>query len=336
MPLMVGTTIAFWVVCLVLGFALLYLPVVHDAAQFATKEGTGETAFGDALYFSAVSFFTLGYGDVVPLQRLPRLGAVVEGAFGLLTISFSVAYLLSVYPAIRRKIALAAALNQETAGRADAVVVAQRYVVEQRYDRLSERMRWLNDELLALGQAHNAYPMVFYARPREVHESFVRVLAVVQGWVTTLRYALDPDAHPQVVRDPGLAILEEGLLYTLHGLNRFSHLAVAEAKPEPARVRADFAALVVELAQRGLSPLDAEDPQALAEYARFRAGTDPYIEAYAVNSDYDPHEVWATYSRWARDAALVARPVQATDAESVAAAAAPAAHNVGASRTGAA
>ncbi len=31
----------------------------------------------------------------------------------------------------------------------------------------------------------------------------------------------------------------------------------------------------------------------------------PYVRAYAENAEFEPEAVWATYSRWARDAALV-------------------------------
>jgi len=51
------------------------------------------------------------------------------------------------------------------------------------------------------------------------------VLAIVQGIIATLRYGLDPDTYPDVVSDPRLLTLEEGLLATLHALADSSHLA---------------------------------------------------------------------------------------------------------------
>lgn len=38
MPLLVGTTIAFWDVCAIVGFGLLYLPDIRDPASFAADE----------------------------------------------------------------------------------------------------------------------------------------------------------------------------------------------------------------------------------------------------------------------------------------------------------
>ncbi len=53
-----------------------------------------------ALYFSTVSFTTLGYGDVVLNQRWRIVGAI-EGVNGLILIAWSTAFLFSVTTRLR-------------------------------------------------------------------------------------------------------------------------------------------------------------------------------------------------------------------------------------------
>src|SRR3954454_22474703 len=127
-PLMIGGILVFWSTLYVVGFALVYLPLMRDTTAFSVSTAQPGSDLGDALYFSATSFVTTGYGDIVPVHALVRLLALLEGGLGLTTLSLSVTYLLSVYPLIARKMSLAQSLNQETGGRSDAVILAQRYV----------------------------------------------------------------------------------------------------------------------------------------------------------------------------------------------------------------
>ena len=305
-PLMIGGIVMFWSLLYVVGFALLYAPFVHDPAAFAISDVERQSALGDALYFSALSFFTLGYGEIVPLHPIMRLLAVLQGGFGLTTLSLSVTYLLSVYPLISRKIGLAESLNLETGGRSDGVVLAERYLGGERFEALAQRLVGIGDELLRLGQAHGLYPVLYFVRPRAVHHSFVRILAIVQGIVATLRYGLDRDAHWQIVNDPRLLILEEGLLSTLHTLAASSHLtprAATQADVEAAR--RDHLALTEELRRWGLAAAAPDDREALEGHVRFRVATEQYIRAYAANSGYDIASVHAPFSRWERNTALV-------------------------------
>jgi hypothetical protein len=305
-PLMVGGILVFWSVLYIVGFALLYLPFVRNAAVFSFSGTSPGSDLNDALYFSATSFFTTGFGDIVPVHPIARLLAILQGGLGLTTLSLSVTYLLSVYPLIGRKMSLAAALNQETGGRADAVILAQRYVCSGRYEALAQRLSGINDELLKLGQSHGLYPVLYFVRPREVHHSFVRVLVVIQGIVATLRYGIDPDTYPDVVSDPRLLILEEGLLSTLHTLAESSHLAPSVTNGQDDRaLDQHFPALVEALRAHGVAAVALDDDEAHNRHTRFRTATDRYIRAYAVNAGYDFEEARASYSRWDRDTALV-------------------------------
>ena len=65
------------------GWAVVYLAV----GEFETME--------DALYFSAVTSTTLGYGDIVLSKRWRLLGAL-EASGGLILFAVSAAYLLAV------------------------------------------------------------------------------------------------------------------------------------------------------------------------------------------------------------------------------------------------
>ena len=106
-------------------------------------------------------------------------------------------------------------------------------------------------------------------------------------------------------------MLEEGLLYTLHNLERSSHIATRPIQSAPAALDEHFASLRI--------ALDTETSGAAtnlaarrAGYERFRTATDPYIRASAATVHYDPGEVWATYGRWSRDSALVPRDPTST------------------------
>lgn len=305
-PLMIGGIVVFWAILYVVGFALLYAPFIHDDTAFTRTDVDAQSVLGDALYFSGVSFLTIGYGEILPVHPITRLLAVLQGALGLITVSLSVTYLLSVYPLIARKMSLAETLNQESGGRSDAVVLARRYVRGSRFEALAQRLSGINDELVKIGQSHGLYPVLYFVRPHEVHRSFVRVLAIVQGLVATLRYGLDSNAYPDVVDDPRLLTLEEGLLSTLHMLASSSHLAPEGAQPEDGeRACAHFRALTDALRQAGLAAASPDDEQAVARHARFRSATDHYIRAYARNSAYGLESVYASYSRWERDTALI-------------------------------
>jgi hypothetical protein len=316
-PLMISGILVFWTILYIVGFALLYVPFIHDPLVFVISDGEPGQPFDDALYFSAASFFTTGYGDITPQHTVARFLALAEGGLGLTTLSLSVTYLLSVYPLVSQKVSLAEALNQETGGRADGVVLAERYVKSGRYEALAQRLSAINDELLRLGQAHGLYPVLYYVRHREVHHGFVRVLVIAQGLVATLRYSLDREAYPEVVTDPRLLLLEEGLLSTLHMLASSSHLAPQRLTTEVATAaRADYRALLAELRRRGIATVSPDDRQASERHARFRVATDQYIRGYAVNSGYNIADVHAVYSRWDRDTALVGHAELEDDEES--------------------
>jgi hypothetical protein len=291
---MIVGIIVFWATLLVLGFGLVYVPVIHDPTFFVIAEGHRASLLEDALFLSAVSFLTIGYGDIVAVNWLPRALNVVQGGLGLLTISMAVTYLLSVYPLIPRKLALAVALNQETAGRADGVAIVARYVMRGGFATFGERLRTLNDEMLYLAHAHSFFPVLYYVRPRNVHESFARILVIMQGMVATLRYGLDSKQYNDVTDDPRLLNLEDGFSYTLQLLAASSHLAPGPAEDDVASIMAEYAAMLAELTAIGVAGPANSD--AAARYLRFRRATDRYVAAYAKNLACRPETIRSTYN----------------------------------------
>lgn len=51
----------------------------------------------DSIYFSVVTFFTIGYGDIVPLQALAKILAIVQGITAFYTFVIIVNGLISIH-----------------------------------------------------------------------------------------------------------------------------------------------------------------------------------------------------------------------------------------------
>src|SRR5205085_12282427 len=66
-PLSLLALLSLWAITLILSFALL-----HWALGTRLQTPDAQASFGTYLYMSGVTFFTLGFGDVIPLLRLGR------------------------------------------------------------------------------------------------------------------------------------------------------------------------------------------------------------------------------------------------------------------------
>lgn len=73
---------------IVLGFAVLY----WAAGGLRHPDGAAAGGWWDAVYFSGVTFSTVGYGDLLPAPHV-RMAAMCEGALGMFLMSFFVVVL---------------------------------------------------------------------------------------------------------------------------------------------------------------------------------------------------------------------------------------------------
>ncbi|MCU1672727.1 MAG: channel, pore region [Frankiales bacterium] len=95
-PLSVVLTTVVWLVVLVVGFALLYLPEAGGLAYSSDARFT-DRGLGSALYLSGASLLTLGFGDVVGQSAVVRLLTVVEAGSGLGVLTATLGYLPAMY-----------------------------------------------------------------------------------------------------------------------------------------------------------------------------------------------------------------------------------------------
>lgn len=256
LPLMVIGLIGLWLGLLIVGFALVYFPWINDPAWFASSH-TLDHGLLDGLYFSGVTVATLGFGDIQPLVPGVRLLAVLEALMGAITAALSVAYVLAVYPALSQRRTIATALDAEVAGQASGLPLLRRYLGENGEwpDQLAGQLRDLALELLAITESHETHTVLYYAHPRRIQQSVLRVLITTQGLVGLLRYSLSPDEHRTLVYHPHLLLLEHTLHYSLRRLSAALQFLLPQPHDSPelrAQLAGEYAKLCDEIEAIGM------------------------------------------------------------------------------------
>ncbi|HVI09446.1 MAG TPA: potassium channel family protein, partial [Candidatus Binatia bacterium] len=178
-PLSLIMLLALWAATLILGFALL---------QFGAGEheqlGKEPITFGRLLYHSGETFFTLGYGDIVPTSTAARVISVLEAGMGFAFLGVVIGYLPVVYGSFsRREIQIsmldaragspptATELLVRLAGKADNPGIDQR-VLDQV---LRDWERWAGELL----EAHLSYPVLSFFRSQHYNQSWLGALNVM-------------------------------------------------------------------------------------------------------------------------------------------------------------
>lgn len=160
-PAMIVTMLATWVLLLVAGFALIYLPLIET---FLLSPGALRTPWLEALYYSAYTAATLGLGDMVADLESLRILTALEAFAGFALLSVSVTYMLAVY----RELLAMKTLASEIAGyfRPGAEYV-RRFARSEGRDAVARWTESVTSALMRVMQAHFQYPVLHYFRPQE-------------------------------------------------------------------------------------------------------------------------------------------------------------------------
>ncbi len=165
---------ATWATGLILAFGSLTWAVRPEA----TAPG-GQVTWPESLYMSGVTFFTLGYGDVVPHSTAARFISVVESGTGLGFIAVVIGYLPVLYQLFARREAHVIQLDGRAGSPPTAVAMLCRHAEADGLPNLDLLLReweiW-GSELL---ESHLTYPILAYYRSQHEHQSWLAALTAV-------------------------------------------------------------------------------------------------------------------------------------------------------------
>jgi len=215
-PLLMPALIVLYLLLLISGFALIYLPRMPSHFQIA-PEAT-DAAWLESLYFSGVTLTTLGYGDITPRTPFVRFFALVEGASGFALISLAVTYLITVYSALERKRVIALSFYHQAEEGADVAGFITHHFFAGRFHGFEVILRTAARDINELQESHAEHPVIHYFHPVAVHKSMPRVFFLILETCAVINSCLDEDEYPETCSHPEVRTLEASGLHVLEQL----------------------------------------------------------------------------------------------------------------------
>lgn len=244
-----------WVVTLIAGYGLLHWALAPD------------TSVGRQMYLSGATFFTLGYGDVIPLTPLSKALAIVEAGTGFGFIAIVIGYLPVLYQLFSRREAQVIQLDARAGSPPSAVTLLTQHAEGQGIEDLYRFLGGWEAWAAELVESHLSYPMLSYYRSQ--HDN--------QSWLAAICAILDSCALI-LVGLRGVRTFPAKMAFATSRLALIELSRALDATPRPetsARQPAfDFQTVAAELAKGGLNFTD-NDPE--TKLAAFRSTYEPFL-----------------------------------------------------------
>jgi hypothetical protein len=174
-PLSLLALFSSWIVGLIASFALL-----HWSLGTPLQKPTGTNIeLPELLYFSGITFFTIGFGDLVPVNSLGRFLAVLEGGIGFGFLAIIISYLPVLYQAFSRRETIISLFDARAGSPPSAgqllLRVAPHFDSGAATDSLAEWERW-SAELL---ESHLSFPVLSFYRSQHDNQSWLAALTAI-------------------------------------------------------------------------------------------------------------------------------------------------------------
>ncbi|PYX81963.1 MAG: two pore domain potassium channel family protein [Acidobacteria bacterium] len=193
-PLSLILLLVVWAVGLIFGFAL-----VQYGLGGHLHLGNQPIRFGALLYHSGETFFTLGYGDIVPISWPARLLAVCEAGMGFAFLGVVIGYLPTVYSSFSDRELEISLLDSRAGSPPSASELLNRLGCcpdQSVLDRVfRDWERWAAEVL----ESHLSYPVLSFFRSQHSNQSWLGTLTLMLD-VTSLVIAGIESLHPDQAR----------------------------------------------------------------------------------------------------------------------------------------
>jgi hypothetical protein len=194
-PLSLIMLLAFWAACLIFGFALLQY-------GFGGHEQLGNEpiTFGRLIYHSGETFFTLGYGDILPITGIARALSVIESGMGFAFLGVVIGYIPVVYSSFSRREIQISMLDARAGSPPTATELLVRLAGSSENPEIEQIAldgvlrdweRWAAELL----ESHISYPVLSFFRSQHSNQSWLGALTTILD-VTSLILSGIEGVHP--------------------------------------------------------------------------------------------------------------------------------------------
>ena len=191
-PLSLFGLLTVWATALIGGFALLHFSI----ATPITAAGERDESFGTYLYFSGTTFFTLGYGDVVPTGVLGRILSVTEAGIGFGFLAVVISYLPVLYQAFSRREITISLLDARAGSPPSAGELLLRLGRARSLANAAPLLTECEQWAAQLLESHVSFPVLSYYRSQHDNQSWVATLTTILDATSLILSCIDgPDDY---------------------------------------------------------------------------------------------------------------------------------------------
>jgi len=172
-PLSLIFLLSFWAAGVIFGYAII-------TWSLGEKVHTPETTnFWTYVYLSGTTFFTLGYGDITPIEPLGRAFAVVEAGTGFAMLAIVIGYLPVLYQAFSRREVNISLLDQRAGSPSSAAELLRRHNTSGSADGLNEFLSSWERWAAELMESHLSYPVLCFFRSQHDNQSWLAAMTTI-------------------------------------------------------------------------------------------------------------------------------------------------------------
>jgi hypothetical protein len=268
-PLSLIFLLVLWATGLIFGFALLQ----YGAGEHFRLSGDPMT-FGLLVYHSGETFFTLGYGDIIPSSGVARALSVIESGLGFGFLGVVIGYLPTIYSSFSRREIEISLLDARAGSPPTATELLARFgncpqqtVLDQIF---KDWERWAAEVL----ESHLSYPALSFFRSQHNNQSWLGALTTILDGSALVMAGVDGlnDQQAKIT----FAVARHAMVDLAQVVNARYNPAVADRLPP-----AELERLRQTLSERGVKLRDGAEFE--EKLARLRLLYEPYAAAIALN-----------------------------------------------------